>query len=602
MVRVSGGAGWRLLFILLLLRGIRRSVSIEPCPSTAQDVNVTTTQEATDLARALNCSGAGEFRVLWEGEVYVNETIAVTGGSVLNVTGVGSGALADGGGTTQLFNVANSTLNLANISLENGDGYNGDVSGSSGGAVWAGGVDSVVSCSGTTAFSNNIALNGGAVSMEDGAVGSFSGDTLFNGNAANSVYGGAVMVATGASLSWSGHTNFTLNSAYVGGGALFSDGGDFSWSGETHFVLNSAGSYGGSVLSRFSNVSWSGVTSFENSTLLGGSESGGAVQVEDSVLTWQGNSSFIGGRGGVGGALHAARSDVTWTGETVFRDNSVDLRGGALSLEDSSTASWSGTTYFTNNSAENGNGGAVYAGDNSSALWGGTTAFENNTASENGGAVYAGGDSSAIWGGATTFEGNTASQNGGAVSISGEMPLYREVEGATLSLGGNYAGTAGGAVHQSGTTKGLTWRGASFISNHALNGGAVYTVASGTAQEDSDSFPSMYIDCIFQNNTAVASGGALESSAGKDTFLNTRFEGNTAGAIGGALRMAGTTDLTLCDFVANSANETGPAVASVGTTVVISSSFENNVLLCASGAFLNFTVEVCNDFVTRKQS
>lgn len=574
MVRVSGGAGWRLLFILLLLRGIRRSVSIEPCPSTAQDVNVTTTQEATDLARALNCSGAGEFRVLWEGEVYVNETIAVTGGSVLNVTGVGSGALADGGGTTQLFTVANSTLNLANISLENGDGYSGDVSGYSGGAVWAGGVDSVVSCSGTTAFSNNIALNGGAVSMEDGAVGSFSGDTLFNGNAANSVYGGAVMVATGASLSWSGHTNFTLNSAYVGGGALFSDGGNFSWSGETHFVLNSAGNYGGSVLSRLSNVSWSGVTSFENSTLLQGAESGGTVQVEDSVLTWQGNSSFIGGRGGVGGALHAARSDVTWTGETVFRDNSVDLRGGALSLEDSSTASWSGTTYFTNNSAENGNGGAVYAS----------------------------GDSSALWGGATAFEDNTASENGGAVSISGEMPLYREVEGATLSLRGNYAGTAGGAVHQSGTTKGLTWRGASFTSNYALNGGAVYTVSSGTAQEGTVSFPSMYIDCTFQNNTAVASGGALESSAGKDTFLNTRFEGNTAGAIGGALRMAGTTDLTLCDFVANSANETGPAVASVGTTVVISSSFENNVLLCASGAFLNFTVEVCNDFVTRKQS
>ena len=120
-----------------LLQAIRNAVSIDPCSSFVLSIDVATTDEARNLARTLNCSGRGTFDVLWEGTVIVNETIALTDGSVVTVTGVGSGAIADGGGITQLFTVSNATLYLADTGLENGYGPGGDynVAAGNGGAV-----------------------------------------------------------------------------------------------------------------------------------------------------------------------------------------------------------------------------------------------------------------------------------------------------------------------------------------------------------------------------------------------------------------------------------------------------------------------------------
>ena len=103
-------------------------------------------------------------------------------------------------------------------------------------------------------------------------------------------------------------------------------------------VNHSASFYGGTILTRFSNVFWSGLTSFESITLRARLESGGTVQVEDSALSWQEEMLFNGGSGGVGGALYAARSNVSWTGNDLC-DDRVDTRGGALSIESSSNVS-----------------------------------------------------------------------------------------------------------------------------------------------------------------------------------------------------------------------------------------------------------------------
>ena len=159
-----------------LLQAIRNVLSIVPGSSFVLSIDVATTDEARSLATALNCSGRGTFDVLWEGTVIVNETITLTDGSVVTVTGVGSGAIADGGGITQLFTVSNATLYLADTGLENGYGPGDyDVAAGNGGAVWVGGVDSSVSCSGTTSFKNDDAENGGAVSSVDGPIGSWRG-------------------------------------------------------------------------------------------------------------------------------------------------------------------------------------------------------------------------------------------------------------------------------------------------------------------------------------------------------------------------------------------------------------------------------------------
>lgn len=302
----------------------------------------------------------------------------------------------------------------------------------------------------------------------------------------------------------------------------------------------------------------------------------------------------------MGGALFiTGNSTVSWTGQTHFCNNRAGDAmdngfGGAVRVEGSSIV-MTGSTTFTGNYART--GGAVYVGRDATMDWDETTNFTNNSAVV-GGALYGDFGAQLRWGGEITFTENTASENGGAFALGGEMSLDMTAVGIKLLFTGNNANIAGGAVYQSGIGVGLTWTGVTFVSNFALNGGAVYSVASGTAlEQDGDNFHSKYIDCIFRDNSAEASGGAVESAAGKDDFFTTTFDGNTAGAIGGALRVAGTTNLTLCEFVGNGANETGPAVASVGTIVVSNISFENNGLLCAPGAFLNYSIEVCG-FVT----
>lgn len=491
-------------------------MGIDPCPSTATSLDVTTTEEATNLATALNCSGSGEFDVLWVGTVIVEDTIAITGGSVVTITGAGSDAVADGNGTTRLFSVRNATLVLADFGLANGYGDDGDedLTGRDGGAIWVGGADSVVSCSGTTTFYNNVGGDGGAVRVQDGAV-----------------------------ASWTGQTNFTRNFADSTGAALYLEDAVVNFTGETTFADNSAWIVSGVLLAKHSEVSWSGVMSFDNNSLRESLEGGGTVEVSDSNISWQGETWFNGGYGGNGGAIRAFRSRVSWEGKTTFCDNVADLNGGALSIESSSSVFWTGETLFCNNrvlddgSFGGGLGGALYVQD-STVRWNETTVYLNNSA-YTGGAVYADGAVNMVWEGTSNFTDNTATTNGGAVALGTDVSLDLGTFGTNLSLTGNVADIAGGAVYQSGTNYGVTWNGTTFKSNSALNGGAVYTVASGTATETTDEFPTVYIDCTFFNNTALASGGAIESAAGKDNVINTTFEGNKAGGLGGGAKTGG---------------------------------------------------------------
>ena len=579
------------LFTVFLLGAIKGAVSIDPCPTTAQSFEVTTTAEARELATALNCSGGGSFDVRWEGTVIVDQPIVLTDGMMVTIAGVGTGAIVDGNGYTQLFTVSDSTLNLVDIALENGYGSG------NGGAVWAGGVDSAVFCNGTTSFNNNEANTGGAVSIVDGALMSWSGDTSFTGNHAHPINAGAVNVAGSATISASGRTNFTGNVASIKSGAMYSDGGVIALDGETNFVDNRAQTRGGAILATAgSDVFLSGVTSFKNSTLLDARETGGTIEVEESVLRWQGETSFSGGNGGHGGALRASASNVSWAGETSFCDNKADLFGGALSILSSSDVSWTGETLFCNNRAagytgDGGIAGAIYVVD-SSISWNGTTTFKNNSALSAGGALYGEGDTSMVWDGVTVFEENVASINGGAIALIGDVSLDSGGVGSDLSLKRNVASIAGGAVYFSDITYGLHWTGVSFLSNSAVNGGAVYSVASGTAFDGGTYIsPSTYTDCVFRDNTAAVSGGAVESAASRDNFVNNIFENNTAGEVGGGLSLAGTTDLTGCDFVGNGANAEGPAVVNVGTVTLANTLFTNNSLICAAGEFLNYNVE-----------
>jgi len=143
---------------------------------------------------------------------------------------------------------------------------------------------------------------------------------------------------------------------------------------------------------------------------------------------------------------------------------------------------------------------------------------------------------------------------------------------------------------------GPVFHGITFISNSAQVGGGVYLTGSGTSittvrdQSGSNTQahnPTTFDGCTFIGNVAEATGGAVDSSAGRDEFRHTMFEKNSA-VVGGALRLAGEASLDNCSFVENvSGSGEGPAVSNIGfMSNVTSNVFRGNVFSCDLGMFL----------------
>lgn len=74
------------------------------CSPEAADVTVGSAAQLSELVQQTNCSG-GSFRVSWRGAVTFEEAIVVGNGTTVIITGVGSGAVLDGGGITRLVEV-----------------------------------------------------------------------------------------------------------------------------------------------------------------------------------------------------------------------------------------------------------------------------------------------------------------------------------------------------------------------------------------------------------------------------------------------------------------------------------------------------------------
>ena len=114
------------LLLLLPLPLLRSS----PCPSTVEEMVVTTTTDAKTLAEALLCDGPARFTVSWHGDVMVNQTLSVSNGSTLNVASsskntedADTGAVVTSDGTLLLFEVDDgSTISLTGLTLYGGDG------------------------------------------------------------------------------------------------------------------------------------------------------------------------------------------------------------------------------------------------------------------------------------------------------------------------------------------------------------------------------------------------------------------------------------------------------------------------------------------------
>ncbi|CAM9614990.1 unnamed protein product [Ectocarpus sp. 12 AP-2014] len=620
-----------------LLAVVGRAQDLQDCSGNSTLLTVGSTEDAAALASSLQCSN-GDIAVEWVGEVFVEETITVIGGTSLNIAGAGSGAVADGGGGTQLFYVdGGSSLHLSDMTLSNGNA-------SFGGAIFAN--KSSVSFTGSMSFvSNSAELSGGAIGASESTVSWVGNATEFSNNTADSL-GGAIFAGSSSTVSWSGDgTAFSNNAAGESGGAIYAtdsstvswdgDGTEFShntaswlggaifageesivsWIGDaTQFSSNLASWEGGAIFARDSNVRWDGDgTQFSSNSAF---TLGGAIFALYSNLSWEGdNTRFDSSSAFEGGAVYAEGTNVSWYGDgTRFSNNSVDHHGGAIWATDSKV-SWVGDdTQFNSNSANTSLGGAIFLsstkmswdGDGtrfssnsaggpggaicssqSSLSWDGAgTEFSSNSATGDGGAIYNTASSTVSWDGNTTFSSNIAGDNGGALAFTECDPELEYSPNIGSSFIDNIAGISGGAMYFDNCGAAINFTNVIFTSNSAaVAGGAV------AAYDTGDEFNiAVFSGCIFSNNKASGTGGAVETLSGDQEFISCEFQGNSAD-IGGAMRLGGITGIHLCSFLSNSATRGGLAVAVTLSATISNSSFDTNELTCEAGSYRHDTTE-----------
>ncbi|CAM9858548.1 unnamed protein product, partial [Ectocarpus sp. 12 AP-2014] len=528
-----------------LLVVVARSQELQNCSVGTSPFPVGSTEDAAALATSLECSN-GDFAVEWVGEVFVEETIFVTDGTSLHIAGAGRGAVADGGGSTQLFYVeGGSSLHVSDMTLSNGNtSFNG-------GAIFAN--QSVVSFSGNASFISNYAGEDGGAIFAFQSIVSWDGDgTQFSNNSAG--YGGAIF-ADESTVSWDGDgTQFSSNSADREGGAIYARQSNVSWDGDgTQFSSNSADRdggefhfsvFGGAICAFESIVSWdgdgtqfssnsAGSTQFTSSTSSTSSTygddaagqliDGGAIYAYESIVSWDGDGTQFtnNSAGDDGGAINAYESNVSWDGDgTQFSFNSAGQIGGAI-YEYESNVSWVGDgTQFSSNSA--GDIGGAISENESNVSWDGDgTQFSSNSADRDGGAIWAW-KSNVSWDGdGTQFTSNSAGDDGGAINAD-ESNVSWDGDGTQFSF--NSAGDTGGAIYEYESNVSWVGDGTQFTSNSAGDdGGAIYARESNVSWVGNGTH--------FSSNSATnASGGAIFLSG--SGLSNSREEPETGSPIG----------------------------------------------------------------------
>lgn len=461
---------------LLLFAG-RRSAAV-PCasstlvaPSVVEDA-----AGALGLAEAVDCSD-GTFEVSWVGAVAVEETIVVSGGTVLSIAGLPDGSsTVDGAGMVRLFQVDRGTLRLSGLSLANGTS-------AVGGSIFA--SDSVVNAT-DCKFTGNAASQGGAIYAFDSVVNAT--DCVFTRNAADGS-GGAYF--GWSSLLQSHKCEFFDNSADFGGAIdLFS--GSIFHASESVFTNNNASSNGGGVHSANSELRADNCSFSYNSAGV----DGGAM--------WVYNTS----------AVHASGS--------VFTHNIAPNYGGFSYVAEESVLTLADCTLSYNSA---GTGGAIF-GSRSQVNVSGNIVFEGNVAVSSGGGVFLqeashlafpGNDGGAL------FSGNRVEGAGAGICVTGSTV---SLEGPTVFTN-NSAGGPGGGVYLAAAYN-LRVENARFSLNSAqTNGGAMALVSVGTAEADGEY--AQIQNSSFGENEAGNTGGAVYIAGGFVEFNTSNFERNTAG-------------------------------------------------------------------------
>ena len=270
----------------------------------------------------------------------------------------------------------------------------------------------------------------------------------FVNNSANITGGGIGIGLSTLLVTKTSQLSFMGNSALQAGGVISINSSIVLEA--VKFVNNMATEIGGAMTSGGDTISCFDVNITGNS--------GGALNLFNSKLSFSGITTISKNTGKIGSGITARASTVSFTGETNIRENVARSSGGALSGEFKTTYSFSGNTSFINNRAGY-FGGAIHGYIKIELILSGVILFENNSIdiegrdiplAGNGGAIFAS-DTYITLNDTVNFTRNVA-QNGGAMYFENGATLVLEPN-TTLSTSYNNATKYGGAIYH---TDGIT--------------------------------------------------------------------------------------------------------------------------------------------------
>ena len=449
-----------------------------------------------------------------------------------------------------------------------------------GGVIYVSGKSTTVEANNST-FSNNTATASGGVVYAEKSTVTFIGGAIAENTAKN----GGVAYSDAANISFNG-TVISENTASESGGAVYADAANISLT-DTEISGNASTASGGAIYSSASQITLSGGKASENTA-----KGGGVVYAVGGVVTVNGTEITENTSTGTAGAVYAELAQVSFSGATVSENTSKNYGGGIYLKQ--STAVFTDNTFIGNSSGNH--GAAIHiAGSEMTAT--GNNVFKQNASKNHGGAIYVvyydleeeGPDgtttktripsvltmengeftgNTALGGGAvsirsaceasfngTVFTGNTVEgfsdkadgngEGGGAIYVGyGSLDLTdtvftgnianETVNEADSTVNKNY----GGAVDSVSST--VTISGGSFDGNKATSGGAINLITNSTLVVNGTSFnANESLGNLTGATDSSVGGGAIRASGGSIILTGVTLDGNKTNYYGAALHAFG---------------------------------------------------------------
>ena len=465
-----------------------------------------------------------------ESNLIYNKFDTITEGVLINknITINGNGHIIDAKGKTRIFKVTAKSINITNITLQNGKTPD------NGGAIYF--INEISNSNINATYINNTAKNGGASYFMKNVINSDISGTYTNNSAAD--HGGANYYSRLLNSNING--TYTNNSAKNGGANYIINNVTNSTISGTYTNNSAANNGGANYIDTLTNSNITGT--YLSNRVKREYGNGGANNILKPVVNSTITGTYTNNIAFGGGANNILKPVVNSTITGTYTNNTANY-GGANFIQDTVTNTTISGTY-TNNTANN-RGANYFIGNvinsditgtytNNTANYGGanyfaenvinsdiTGTYTNNTATGTGGAnyFYTNVINSNITG---TYHSNRAKGNSGK---GGANYFYTNVINSNINgtYINNSAANNGGANYIQDTVTNTTISG-TYINSRAMYGGAIYI--------DAENMSKLTISGTYINNT-VTENNAIINIRGKSTinaeicngiFLNNKGE------------------------------------------------------------------------------